>query len=91
MIVLTLFIVLIVTGLLKYFLHMRHMESYVKHLPIMRPVYPFLGNAHFFIGKSTAELFTGIVNFVKENETPAKAYIGPVLNVTLVISFVDSM
>lgn len=83
MIMLTLFVVLVVTGLIKYFLHMRHMESYVKHLPTMHPVYPFIGNAHFFIGKSTAELFSGIVKFVKDNETPAKAYIGPVLNITL--------
>lgn len=59
------------------------MESYVKHLPTMHPVYPFIGNAHLFIGKSTAELFSGIVKFVKDNETPAKAYIGPVLNITL--------
>lgn len=83
MIILTLVVVLIVTGLIKYFMHMHKMESYVKHLPTMHPVYPFIGNAHFFIGKSTAELFSGIVNFVSENETPAKAYIGPVLNITL--------
>lgn len=83
MIFATLLVFLLVTGLVKYFLHMRHMESYVKDLPIMRPVYPFIGNAHSFIGKSTAELFSGIVNFVKENETPSKAYIGPVLNITL--------
>lgn len=83
MILLTLFVVFTVTGLLKYFLHMRRMESYVKHLPTMRPLYPFIGNAHFFFGKSTAELFSGIVNFVKENETPSKSYIGPVLNITL--------
>lgn len=83
MIMLTLFIVLTVIGLIKYFLHMRYMESYVKHLPTMHPVYPFIGNAHFFIGKSTAELFNGIVKFVKDNQTPAKAYIGPVLNITL--------
>lgn len=83
MIVLTLCVVFMVTGILKYFLHMRRMESYVKHLPTMRPLYPFIGNAYFFIGKSTSELFSGIVNFVKKNETPSKSYIGPVLNITL--------
>ena len=83
MIFATLMVFLVVTGLVKYFLHMRHMESYVKDLPIMGPVYPFIGNAHAFIGKSTVELFHGIVNFVKEYETPSKAYIGPVLNITL--------
>lgn len=83
MIVLTLFVVFLVTGFIVYFLHMRRMESYVKHLPTMHPVYPFVGNAHFFIGKTTSELFNGIVKFVNDNGTPAKAYIGPVLNVTL--------
>lgn len=115
MIVLTLFAILIVTGLIKYFLHMRHMESYVrkhsshvklilpwdtilqqlfaprffsldhqvKHLPTMHPQLPFVGAAHFFIGKSTTELFSGIVKFINDNDTPAKAYIGPILNITL--------
>lgn len=83
MIFLTLVVVLIVTGLVKYFLHIRRMESYTKHLPTMHPVYPFVGSAHFFIGKSTTELFNGIVQFVKDVETPSKAYIGPVLNITL--------
>lgn len=64
-------------------MHMRLMESYVKHLPTASPAYPIIGNAHFFIGKSTTELFRGIVEFVKERNTPAKAYIGPVLNITL--------
>lgn len=62
---------------------MRRMESYVKHLPTMHPVYPFIGNAHSFIGKSTAELFKGITEFIRDMDTPAKAYIGPVLNITL--------
>lgn len=80
---LTLVVVLMVVGLIKYFLHMRHVESYVKHLPTMDPIYPFIGSAHHFIGKSTAELFDGIVKFVNDVETPSKAYIGPVLNITL--------
>lgn len=83
MIMLTLVVILVVMGLIKYFLHMRHMESYVKHLPTMHPVYPLIGNAHFFIGKSTTELFSGIVKFINDNETPSKAYIGPILNITL--------
>lgn len=83
MLVETLFIFLAVTILVKYFMRMHYWESYVKHLPTMRPVLPFVGNAHFFIGKSTTQLFKGIVDFVKETETPAKAYIGPYLNITL--------
>lgn len=83
MIVLALLFVLFMTGLIKYFLHMRHMESYVKHLPTMHPAYPFIGNAHYFIGKSTSELFSGIVKFVQDKDTPSKSYIGPVLNITL--------
>lgn len=83
MLMLTLFVLLLIVGLIKYFMHMRHMESYVKHLPTMDPIYPFIGSAHHFIGVTTAELFDGIVNFVNGVDTPAKAYIGPVLNITL--------
>lgn len=83
MILLCLLTILFLTGLLKYWLHKRHMETYVKDLPTMHPVLPFIGNAHFFIGKSTAELFKGIIQFVRDNETPAKAWIGPSLNITL--------
>lgn len=83
MIVETLLIFLSVTILVKYFMKMRYWESYVKHLPTMHPVYPFVGSAHFFIGKSTAQLFHGIVQFIKDVETPSKAYIGPFLNLTL--------
>lgn len=83
MLIVMVFVFLVVTLLVKYFLRMRHWESYVKHLPTMHPVYPFVGNAHFFIGKSTNQLFDGIVQFVKDNESPSKAYIGPYLNITL--------
>lgn len=79
----TLFIFLAVTILVKYFMRMHYWESYVKHLPTMHPVLPFVGNSHFFIGKSTTQLFKGIVDFVKETATPSKAYIGPYLNITL--------
>lgn len=62
---------------------MRHMESYVKHLPIRGPVYPFIGNAHHIIGKTTTEIFIEIMEFIKTQETPFKAYVGPALTIIL--------
>lgn len=59
------------------------MESYVKYLPTLEPSYPFLGNAHEFIGKTTAQLFKDIVQFIKDKSTPTKSWIGPCLIITL--------
>lgn len=83
MIVVTLVIILIITILVKYFLHIRHLESYVKHLNIRRPVFPFIGNSHFLFRKSTTEVFKEIMEFTRKNETPYKSYIGPALLITL--------
>lgn len=79
MILLSLLIILIVTILVKYTLHMRHMESYVKHLKMRRPFYPIFGNVINFIGKSGTEMLKEIVDFTKQAETPHKMYIGPTL------------
>lgn len=83
MIVVTLVIILIITILVKYFLHIRYLESYVKHLNIRRPVFPFIGNGHILFRKSTTEVFKEIMEFTRKNETPYKSYIGPALLITL--------
>lgn len=83
MIVITLFAVLVITFIVKYILYKRHLESYVKDLPILEPCYPLIGNAHEFIGKNTAQLFTDIVQFIKTFNTPTKSWIGPILTITL--------
>lgn len=59
------------------------MESYVKHLPTLKPTYPFIGNVHEFIGKNTTEMFNAITEFTRSNETPTKIWIGPCLTITL--------
>lgn len=76
-------IFLLVVGLVKYVLHMIHMESYVKHLVIKPPVYPFFGNSLSIIGKSATELFKELVESTKEYGTPMKSYLGPLLVVTV--------
>jgi len=58
------------------------MDSYVKHLPTL-PSVPLLGNAHYFIGKSTVEIFSDIIHFIKSRGTPTKIWIGPCLTLTL--------
>lgn len=83
MIALILIVILIVTVLVKYLLHIRHMESYVKHLNIRGPVYPFIGNAHVLFRKSTTQVFNDIIEFTKRIQTPYKSYIGPALLITL--------
>lgn len=83
MIAITLCAVLVITVFVKYILYKRHLESYVKDLPMLEPCYPIIGNAHEFIGKNTAQLFTDIVAFVKTYGTPAKSWIGPALTITL--------
>lgn len=83
MILVTLIVILIVTVLVKYFLHMRHLESYVKHLNIKRPVYPFIGNVLWLFRKSTTEVFREIMEYTKSNGTPYKSYIGPTLLITI--------
>lgn len=83
MIAVTLCAVLVITLIVKYILYKRHLESYVKDLPMLEPCYPIIGNAHEFIGKTTAQLFTDIVLFIKTFNSPTKSWIGPVLTITL--------
>lgn len=74
---------LIVTGLVKYILHMRHFERYVKHVKMGNRALPFVGNAWSLIGKSTATLFREITEVTKLNGTPLKGYMGPALIMSL--------
>lgn len=83
MIVLSLLAVLVITGFVKYILHVRHMESYVKHLYIIPPVYPIFGNSLQLIGKTTKDLFKILVDSIKMYDTPAKAYLGPFLVIVI--------
>lgn len=81
MIALVLMVILVVTGIVKYFLHMWRMERYVKHLKITTPVYPFIGNASQLVGKTATQAFCEIMEFIKVHDTPLKLYLGPILAV----------
>lgn len=83
MIALYLIAILVIAALVRYLIHMLHMESYVKHLQIKGPVYPFFGNALVMLGKSPVELFKEIVETLKLYDTPVKAYMGPILVITI--------
>lgn len=83
MIASSIFVVFVVTLLVKYFLHMRRMERYVKHLPMHPPHYPIFGNSLSLIGKSQKELFNEVIGAVKTHGTPLKAYLGPFLMITI--------
>lgn len=81
MIGLALVVILVVTGIVKYVLHMRHMESYVKNLPNIAPFYPFIGTSFELIGKTATEAFCEVMNILKKRDAPFKMYLGPILAV----------
>lgn len=83
MIVLILLSILVFIGFVKYNLRMHHLESHVKHLPFKTPVYPIIGNSLQLIGKNPEQLFNELVDFLKEQDSPIKAYFGPILVVTI--------
>lgn len=83
MITLLLCVFFVTAILVKYFMHMNRMESYVKHLKTKGPVYPLIGNAHLMIGKSEVQLFKEVMQFTREIGTPMKAYVGPLLFVVI--------
>lgn len=83
MIALILIGVLVLTILVKYYFWKQHMESYVKDLPGLEGTLPVIGNAHEFVGKSTAEMFTEITSLVKRLDSPIKTWIGPMLTIIM--------
>lgn len=83
MIAIALLVFLVVTGLVKYFLQVRHFESYVKHVKMGNRSFPLVGNAWSLIGKSTATLFKEITEVTKTHGTPLKGYMGPALVISL--------
>lgn len=83
MIATSLLAICVIAVLVRYFLHMRQMESYVKHLPYQRPMHPFFGNVLALVGKSHKQIFNEIVDTVKTYGTPLKGYLGPFLMITI--------
>ncbi|XP_031632678.1 uncharacterized protein LOC116346652 [Contarinia nasturtii] len=85
MIAVTVFVALITWAIVKYVLHMRHTESYVKNLKFVTPFVPFFGNILTLIRISgdNAETFSELFETVKRQETPLKSYIGHELNIIL--------
>lgn len=83
MIAFTICVILLTLALLKYVVHMRHIESYVKNLKSAKPFIPFFGHILKFITKSTSENYEYFVDLATHNESPVKLYIGPKLFVIL--------
>lgn len=67
--------------LIKYILHVRHVESYVKHVKSIAPRWPLIGNVSFFVGKSVQTIIEDSAKVILQNGTPMKAQIGPVIYV----------
>lgn len=83
MIVISLLVFLIITAIVKYVLHMRNLDSYVKHLQTRPNYYPFFGNSLELIGRPAVEIFNDLIDFVKTHTTPIKVYMGPFLMVII--------
>lgn len=72
-------VVFCVLALIKYILHVRHIESYVKNVKsISSSRWPLIGNVQFFMGKSVQRVLTDGVQVILQNTTPLKVQIGPV-------------
>lgn len=67
--------------LIKYILHVRYVESYVKNVKSISSRLPFIGNVTFFLGKSVQNVVEDSVQVILQNGTPMKAQIGPVIYV----------
>lgn len=71
----------LVLVLIKYILHVRHVESYVKNLKSISSRLPLIGNIKFFMGKSVQNIIEDSVQVILQDDTPMKAQIGPVIYV----------
>lgn len=74
---------LVTWAILKYTLHMRHMESYLKNVKGRKDFIPFLIGAFANAGKTPTELFRNFIQSIEQNGTPVKQYIGPSVLITL--------
>lgn len=83
MITLTIFVFVVLFSLIKYILHIRRLESYVKHLNCRKTAFPLLGVFPFIIGKNRNQIYNEFIEFTLANETPIKAYFGPQLFIAL--------
>lgn len=86
MVLIAILVFLTVAFVMKYCLHMRKMESYVKNIPSASSgsFLPFLGNAlEMFVVKSTADLHKKTIAFFDRVDTPSKLYLGPYLQINL--------
>lgn len=83
MLVVTLLLLLVICSLIKYIWQLHHMESSVKNLNTLKPWFPFIGNATFFMGKKLEDVIQEFIQIVSENGTPLKAQIGPAIFVML--------
>lgn len=80
----TLLLILLIFGVIKYCLNMRKMESYVKNIPSIPCIFlPFIGHGHAFAGKTSEAFFNLYQQFVAKVETPSKFYLGPFLVINL--------
>lgn len=67
----------LVLSVIKYIVHVQHMESYMKQIKSVSPRVPFIGNIPLFMGKSMQNVYEEVVEVVLRNTTPIKAQLGP--------------
>lgn len=67
--------------LIKYILHVQHIESYVKNVKSISSGLPLIGNLRFFTGKSVQNVVEDSVKIILRNGTPLKVQIGPAIHI----------
>lgn len=81
----TVFLLLVLCGILKYVQYINHMESYFKHLRKTKRKgrSSFIGNMNVFKAANGSEFTRDVFKYVLKRETPLKGNIGPAYFVAL--------
>lgn len=74
--IVVLLVTLAIIGLIRYILHVKNMETYLKDMKTL-PHIPFIGNVKFFWGKTLQQMYEELVKVLIKNGSPLKIQIGP--------------
>ena len=83
MITVTIFVLLLSLLILKYILHIRYTESFVKNIKSVGKFIPFFGHAFQLVGKSMDQIVVDFIEAVNRIGTPFKGYLGPKLYIAV--------
>ncbi|XP_035776118.1 cytochrome P450 4c21-like [Anopheles albimanus] len=76
-----LWLAVLLLGLVMWLIHVWLEKSYrfAMHLPRMEPYYPFIGNAHLFVGRPRTDMFDSLIKPYAKFERWFQIWLGPKL------------